>query len=60
MVYKKVIAKSCKGGCYLTRYADDSVACFQYEEDAKAYHEALKCRLMKFGLSIAEEKTKII
>ena len=58
--FTKVVAKRCKGGCYFTRYADDSVACFQYEDDAKAYYEALKSRLAKFGLSIAEEKTKII
>ena len=58
--FTKVVAKRCKGGCYLTRYADDSVACFQHEEDAKTYHEALKRRLAKFELSVAEEKTKII
>lgn len=58
--FTKVVSKHCKGECYLTRYADDSVACFQYEEDAKSYYEALKSRLSKFGLSIAEEKTKII
>ncbi|MCB2312717.1 hypothetical protein LGL55_15685 [Clostridium tagluense] len=33
--------------------ADDSVAYFQYEEDAKIYHEALK-----FRMSIAEERMK--
>lgn len=58
--FTKVVAKSCKGECYFTRYADDSIACFQYENDAKRYYEALKSRLSKFGLSIAEEKTKII
>lgn len=58
--FTKVLSKHCKGECYITRYADDSVACFQYEEDAKAYYEALKWRLSKFRLSIAEEKTKII
>jgi len=48
--FTKVLAKHCKGECYLTRYADD----------AKAFYKALKCRLSKFGLNIAEEKTKII
>ncbi|MFL0195754.1 group II intron reverse transcriptase/maturase [Clostridium sp. WILCCON 0269] len=58
--FTKVVVKHCKGECYLTRYADDSVACFQYEEDAKAFYKSLKVRLSKFELNIAEEKTKII
>ena len=58
--FTKVVTKHCKGECYITRYADDSVTCFQYENDAKRYYEALKGRLAKFGLSIAEEKTKTI
>ncbi|MGV8981134.1 reverse transcriptase domain-containing protein [Clostridium sp.] len=58
--FTKVVAKYCKGECYITKYADDSVTCFQYENDAKGYYEALKSRLAKFGLSIAEEKTKTI
>lgn len=58
--FEKVVKKHCKGECYLTRYADDSVACFQYKEDAQRYYEALKKRLGKFKLSVAEEKTRII
>lgn len=58
--FEKVVKKYCKGECYLTRYADDSVACFQYKEDAERYYVALKQRLSKFKLSVAEEKTRII
>jgi len=58
--FEKVVKKHCKGECYLTRYADDSVACFQYKEDAERYYKALKKRLGKFKLSVAEEKTRII
>lgn len=58
--FEKVVKKHCKGECYLTCYADDSVACFQYKEDAERYYEALKKRLGKFKLSVAEERTKII
>ncbi|MCY9693694.1 group II intron reverse transcriptase/maturase, partial [Paenibacillus alginolyticus] len=36
------------------------VCCFEQEMDAKRYYEALVMRLKKFGLEIAEEKTKII
>lgn len=35
------------------------MVCFQYD-NAKTYYEALKGRLSKFELSIAEEKTNII
>nr|WP_240689380.1 reverse transcriptase domain-containing protein [Ammoniphilus sp. YIM 78166] len=44
----------------MVRYADDFVCCFQYEEDVKAFYQALLTRLRKFNLEIAEEKTKII
>jgi len=42
------------------RYADDFVCCFKYENEAKRFLEMLKERLLKFGLEIAEDKTKII
>jgi group II intron reverse transcriptase/maturase len=58
--FEKVVKKHCKGECYLTRYADDSVACFQYKEDAERYYTSLKKRLGKFKLSVADEKTRII
>jgi group II intron reverse transcriptase/maturase len=58
--FEKVVIKTCKGEACLTRYADDFVACFQYEQDARRYYEQLKQRLAKFGLEIAEEKTRII
>ena len=36
------------------------VVCFQYEDEAKGFGEALRQRLSKFGLRIAEEKSRII
>ena len=36
------------------------VCCFQKEDEAKKFYEALKKRLNKFGLEVAEEKSKII
>ena len=44
----------------MIRYADDSIFCFQYEEDARKFYRSLIERLKKFNLSVAEEKTKII
>ena len=50
----------CRGEAYLTRYADDFVACFQYKEDAEKFYGALGARLAKFDLEIAPEKTRIL
>ncbi len=44
----------------MVRYADDFVCSFQYEEEAQSFYKALQQRLAKFGLEIAENKTKII
>ena len=58
--FEEVVRKNCKGEAYMVRYCDDFVCCFEYEEEAKAFYEALKQRLNKFNLQIAEDKTKII
>lgn len=58
--FEKIVRKSCKGEAYMVRYADDSIFCFQYEEDAKRFYKALILRLAKFNLEVAKEKTKFI
>ena len=58
--FKIKIQQESKGEAYLIRYADDFVACFEREEEAREYYEKLKERLKKFGLELAEEKSKII
>lgn len=60
MWFNKVVKKWCKGEAYIVRYADDSVFCFQYENEAIAFYEAFKKRLAKFNLEVAEDKTKIV
>lgn len=57
--FEKVVRKHCKGELYIVRYCDDFVSCFQYEHEAKSFYEALKKRLAKFNLEVAEDKTKI-
>ena len=57
---KKVVTKHSKGGVIFRRYADDSVVCFEHEEDARAYLRALPKRLGKFSLTIAEEKSSLV
>lgn len=58
--FEKVVSKQCKGYTGMVRYADDSVACFEYKEEAERFLRSVKKRLAKFGLEISEEKTKII
>jgi group II intron reverse transcriptase/maturase len=60
MWFAKVIKKNARGECHMVRYADDVVFCFQYEDDAREFYEALKVRLAKFGLEVSEEKSQII
>ena len=58
--FEKWIKKQLKGEGYLVRYADDFIIMFEYENEAKAVYEALKARLAKFGLKLAEDKTRIL
>jgi group II intron reverse transcriptase/maturase len=58
--FEKKIKKQNKGECYMVRYADDFVCCFQYPEEAEIFYCELQERLRKFGLEIAENKSKIL
>lgn len=49
-----------RGEAYLTRYADDFVACFQYKDDAEKFYNTLGERMAQFGLALAPEKTRIL
>jgi len=58
--YEKVLRKRCKGEVYYVRYADDFLLMFQYENEAREVMTVLKGRLGKFGLELAEDKTRIL
>ena len=58
--FKLYIQIKSKGESRLIRYADDFVACFEKEEDAKMFYQELIERLAKFGLEIEQSKTRII
>lgn len=58
--FEKRIKPSCQGEAYLTRFADDFVANFQYRRDAEEFHQSLTDRFRKFGLELAEEKTRVM
>nr|AAU43691.1 reverse transcriptase/maturase [uncultured archaeon GZfos26D8]QNO53172.1 hypothetical protein NDOAJMFA_00022 [Methanosarcinales archaeon ANME-1 ERB6] len=48
------------GFARLIRYADDFVVCFEKEAEARAFGVALRRHMGEFGLTISEEKSKII
>lgn len=55
-----IVQRQCRGQCYLIRYADDFVCCFQNKYEAEIFRQRLEERFAKYGLSLAEEKTKIL
>jgi len=44
----------------VVRYADDLVAGFEYEGDARRFLDAMRERLEAFSLSIHPDKTRLI
>src|ERR1022692_2762703 len=49
-----------RGNVVFVRYADDTVAGFEYENDAKRFLADLRERLEKFALSLHPDKTRLI
>jgi RNA-directed DNA polymerase len=58
--FEKEVKKRLNGFAQLVRYADDFIVCFQQDDEARAFGQALRERLAKFGLSISEDKSRII
>jgi RNA-directed DNA polymerase len=58
--FEKEVKKRLNGFAQLVRYADDFIVCFQQDDEARAFEKALRERLAKFGLSISEDKSRII
>lgn len=58
--FHKVARKRCGGEACLVRYADDFVCAFEYQQDAKRFHQELKARLAKFRLDLTAAKTRVI
>ena len=55
-----MITPKLKGYAGLVVYADDFVVTFQYKSDAEWFYEHLKHRMGHFGLSLEEEKSRLI
>lgn len=55
-----IVKRQCEGESYLIRYADDFVCCFQNKREAEIFRQRLEERFKKYGLELAEEKTRIL
>lgn len=58
--FKESIEPRLRGYGGLVVYADDFVACFQYKEEAERFNELLKKRMKGVGMSLEENKTRLI
>ena len=58
--FEKRYARTCKGRADLIRYADDFVACFTHEDDARRFMDELAKRLAEFGLEVEPNKTRLL
>ena len=58
--FEKEVRPGMHGKAELVRYADDFVALFESEEDARHFAEILPGRLAKFELEVAAEKTRLV
>jgi RNA-directed DNA polymerase len=52
--------REANGDVIVVRYADDSVVGFEHRQDALAFLDRLRMRMAKFGLSLNEEKTRVL
>lgn len=58
--FEKRYQRRCRGEAHLVRFADDFVACFENEADAKRFIEALTERLAAFDLEVEPSKTAVL
>jgi len=58
--FEERVQRKCKGQCFLIRFCDDFVCCFQNKWEAEAFYRSLQSRFKKFGLELSMEKTKIL
>ena len=58
--FQRRVRRRCRGEAYLFRFADDFLACFQYQTDAESFLASLGDRLEGFHLEVAEDKTQCL
>jgi len=52
--------REARGDMIIVRYADDIVAGFEHEDDARRFLDAMRVRLGEFALSLHPDKTRLI
>lgn len=60
MMLKSDLMCDCKALFFLVHYADDYVACFTSEDDARRFMDAMAERLAEFGLEVESSKTCLL
>ena len=60
MWFETTVRPRLKGQCQLVRYADDLVAGFEHEDDARRFLDAMRERFAAFSLSLHPVKTRVI
>ena len=58
--FHEIVKPMLKGSAGIVNYADDFVVCFQYKEEAELFYKLLRRRMAHFGLSLAEDKCRLI
>lgn len=58
--FHEKVQPNMKGYSGMVVYADDFVVCFEYKEDAEIFYKHLRRRMEYFGLSLEEEKSRLI
>lgn len=58
--FHQVVLGHLRGGAFMVRYADDAVAVFGREDDARRFFAVLPKRFGKFGLTIHPVKTRLV
>jgi RNA-directed DNA polymerase len=58
--FRRRVKPQVRGEAHYFRFADDFLACFENQEDARGFRQRLEDRLEGFGLQVAEDKTRSI
>jgi group II intron reverse transcriptase/maturase len=58
--FEEEVKPRLKGQAVEIRYADDAILCFQYREDALKVLRVLPKRFAKFGLTLHQQKTRLV
>ena len=58
--FEELIRPRLKGRCFISRYADDFIIGFEFEEDAQRVMKVLPKRFNSYGLTIHPEKTNLV